>query len=313
MKRKLLTFVAPTLVLGLLAAAFWGLQYQLRVFHFYNIARSLAAIPSRRLCLASTLTVLSYLVLTGYDVLALHYLRRPLKYGKIALASFIGYVFSYNLGLSILGGSAVRYRFYSTWGLSTAEISKLVAFCVLSFWIGVLAIAGVTLLLEPSSLLAPLSRHFAVVRFLGVILLGLVATYLTWSAIEKKPLKLLRWEFPLPSTPLSLGQIALSTLDWCLVGGVCYVLLPASPAMSYPAFLGIFVLAHVTGLISHVPGGIGIFETVMVLMLSPRLPVSAVLGSLLAYRGIYYLLPLVVASMLLAVQEVTRESTSDDG
>lgn len=306
MTKKFLTFVAPALVLGLLGAAAWVLQHQLRMFHFHTIARSLAAIPSRRLCLASMLTVLSYLVLTGYDALALYYLRRPLKYGKIALASFIGYVFSYNIGLSILGGSAVRYRFYSTWGLSTAEISKLVAFCALSFWIGVLTIAGVALVLEPSSLLATLSLHLALARSLGVALLGVVVTYLLWSATQKTPLKLLRWEFRLPSIPLSLGQIGLSMLDWCLIGGVCYVLLPASSSVSYPAFLGIFVLAQVTGLISHVPGGIGIFETVMVLMLSPRLPVPAVLGSLLAYRGIYYLLPLALASLLLAVHEVTR-------
>ena len=276
------------------------------MFHYHDLTRSIEAIPRRRLCLALMLTVLSYLVLIGYDVLALHYLRHPLKYRKIALASFIGYVFSYNTGLSILGGSAVRYRFYSAWGLSAAEISKVVAFCTLSFWIGVLTVAGVALLLEPSRLLAALLLPFAVARGLGITLLGLVVAYLVWSAAKTAPLKLLKWEFPLPSTPLSLGQIGLSTLDWCLVGSVCYVLLPSSSAVSYPAFLGIFVLAHVSGLISHVPGGIGIFETVMLLLLSPTLPVSAVVGSLLAYRGIYYWLPLLVAVVLLVTHEVAR-------
>jgi uncharacterized membrane protein YbhN (UPF0104 family) len=106
--------------------------------------------------------------------------------------------------------------------------------------------------------------------------------------------------------PLSLSQIGLSTLDWCLVGSVCYVLLPASSALSYPAFLGIFVLAQVIGLISHVPGGIGIFDTVMLLLLSPALPVSAVAAPLLAYRGIYYVLPLMVAAVLFAAHELTR-------
>ena len=306
MKRSLLSLVSPAIVLGLLAIAVWVLQHQLRVFHYHDLTRSIAAIPRRRLCLALILTVLSYLVLTGYDVLALHYLRHPLKYGKIALASFIGYVFSYNIGLSILGASAVRYRFYSAWGLSAAEISKVVAFCTLSFWIGVLSVAGVTLLLEPSRLLAALPLPFGVVRGLGVILLGIVVAYLVWSAAKTAPLKLLKWEFPLPSTPLSLGQIGLSTLDWCLVGSICYVLLPPSSAVSYPAFLGIFVLAQVIGLISHVPGGIGIFETVMLLLLSPTLPVSAVVGSLLAYRGIYYWLPLLVAVVLLVTHEVAR-------
>ena len=109
MKKHLLSLVSPAIVLGLLAIAVWVLQHQLRVFHYHDLTRSIEAIPRRRLCLALMLTVLSYLVLTGYDVLALHYLRHPLKYGKIALASFVGYVFSYNIGLSILGGSAVAW------------------------------------------------------------------------------------------------------------------------------------------------------------------------------------------------------------
>jgi uncharacterized membrane protein YbhN (UPF0104 family) len=245
MKKNTRSLVSPAIVLALLAIVVWVLQHQLRVFHYHDLTRSIAEIPRRRLCLALVLTALSYLVLTGYDVLAVHYIRHPLRYGKTALASFISYVFSYNIGLSILGSSAVRYRFYSAWGLSAAEISKVVAFCTLSFWIGVLSVAGVALLFEPSRLLAALPLPFWVVRGLGVILLGLVAAYLVWSAARPAPLKLLKWEFPLPSTPFSLGQIGLSTLDWCLVGSICYVLLPSSSAVSYPAFLGIFVLAHI--------------------------------------------------------------------
>jgi phosphatidylglycerol lysyltransferase len=304
MKRPRFTRFGAVLVLLLLAVAFWVLQHQLQALHYHDIVRSMAVIPRWRLCLAIILTVLSYLLLTGYDALALHYLRHRLRYGKIALASFVGYVFSYNVGLSILGGSAIRYRFYSCWGLSTGEIAKVVAFCSLTFWLGVLAIAGGALIMEPPRLLTALPLPFTYARFLGIILVGLVVWYLAWGAVKKTPLKLLGWEFPLPSTQLSLGQIGLSTLDWCLAGSVSYVLLPPSSTLSYPAFLGIYVLAQVAGLISHIPGGIGIFETVILLFLAPRIPASSVLGSLVAYRGIYYLLPLAVASALLAAHEV---------
>ena len=109
MNKKLVSRLGPVPVVVLLAAAGWVSHHQLREFRYLDVIHSLAAIPGRRLCLAFTLTILSYLVLTGYDVLALHYLRRPLTYGRIALASFISYVFSYNIGLSVLGGSAVRY------------------------------------------------------------------------------------------------------------------------------------------------------------------------------------------------------------
>jgi uncharacterized membrane protein YbhN (UPF0104 family) len=307
MKKPHFIRLGPILVLLLLGVAFWVLQHQLQAFRYHDIVRSLGVIPGWRLCLAAILTILSYLLLTGYDVLALYYLRHPLRYGRIALASFIGYVFSYNVGLSILGGSAVRFRLYSSWGLSTAEIAKVVAFCSLTFWLGVLTVTGVALLMESPRLLTALPLPFTYVRFLGIILLGLVVWYLTWGAIKKTPLRLLGWEFPLPPPRVSLGQIGLSTLDWCLAGGVCYTLLPPSSSLSYPAFLGIFALAQVAGLISHVPGGIGIFETVILLFLSTGLPAASVLGSLVAYRGIYYLLPLAVGSALLAAHEVIRE------
>ena len=306
MKKPRFTPLGPVLVLLLLAVSCWVLQHQLQAFHYHDIVRTLEVIPGWRLGLAAVLTTLSYLLLTGYDALALYYLRHPLRYGKVALASFIGYVFSYNIGLSILGGSAVRFRLYSSWGLSTAEIAKVVAFCSLTFWLGVLTVTGVALLMESPRLLTALPLPFTCARFLGVILLGLVVWYLTWGAIKKTPLRLLRWEFPLPPPQVSLGQIGLSTLDWCLAGGVCYALLPPSLSLSYPAFLGVFALAQVAGLISHVPGGIGIFETVILLFLSPRIPAASVLGSLVAYRGIYYLLPLAIASALLAAHEVIR-------
>jgi uncharacterized membrane protein YbhN (UPF0104 family) len=292
------------LVVLLLAVAFWRLQHQLQGFHFYGIVHSLVGIPRWRLFSAMVLTILSYLLLTGYDVLALHYLRRPLRYGKIALASFIGHVFSYNAGLSILGAGAVRYRLYSSWGLPAAEIAKVIAFCSLAFWMGVFTVAGVALLLEPPRLLTALPVPLAYLRWLGALFLGLVVSYLAWGAVQKGPLKLRGWEFSLPSIPFSLGQLGLSTLDWGLAGSVCYILLTPSSEVSFPAFLGVFVVAQVAGLISHVPGGIGVFETVILLFLSPSAPASSLLASLLAYRGIYYLLPLVVASFLLAVYEI---------
>jgi phosphatidylglycerol lysyltransferase len=307
MRKKLLYSVGPMIVLLLFAVAFWVLHHELKEYHYQDIAKSLREIPGPRLLLAFSLTVLSYLVLTGYDMLALRYIQHPLAFGKIALASFIGHVFSYNVGLSILGGSAVRYRLYSAWGLSAVEITKIVAFCTLSFWLGVLTIGGAALLLEPPMILSSLSFPFASSRTLGVFLLMLVGGYLIWSAVRKTPLRIREWQLPFPSTSQSLCQIGLSTLDWALVGAVCYLLLPPSPSLLYPQFLGIYLLAQVIALISHVPGGIGVFETVILLFLSPTLPVSSVVGSLIAYRALYYLLPMGMATVLLAAHEVIHK------
>ena len=93
-------------------------------------------------------------------------------------------------------------------------------------------------------------------------------------------------------------------MDWALLGSILYVLLPLHTKISYPGFLGIFMLAQFFGIVSNVPGGLGVFESVIIILLSPAMQPSAILGSLLVYRGIYYILPLVVSSILLGAFEI---------
>lgn len=307
MKKRLLHNLGPLVGLLLFALALWVLHHALKEYHYHDVIRSMQDLPRSHLLLAVVLTILNYLALTGYDTLAFRYIQHPLPFGKIALTSFISYVFSHNIGLSILGASAMRYRLYSAWGLSTLEIAKVIAFCTLTFWLGLFTLGGLVFVLEPMGVPALLHLPFASVRPLGMILIVLVGGYLLWSTLRKAPLKIRGWEFSFPSTRLSLFQTAVSSLDWTLAGSVFYVLLPPSTTLSFPGSLGIFLLAQIAGLVSHVPGGLGVFETVVLLLLSPTIPASSVLGSLLAYRGIYYLLPLVIGAVLLGTHELLQK------
>jgi phosphatidylglycerol lysyltransferase len=107
---------------------------------------------------------------------------------------------------------------------------------------------------------------------------------------------------------LALAQAATASLDLVASAGVLYVLLPAMPDFSFAGFIGYYLLAVLAGLVSQVPGGLGVFESVMMVALSSRLRADAVLGALLAYRGIYYLLPLVIGIALMLVQEVREHA-----
>jgi uncharacterized membrane protein YbhN (UPF0104 family) len=181
MKQKLLHSLGPAIVLSLLAGAFWMLHHELRHDHDADLTHALAAIPGTRLLLSVTLTLLSYVLLIGYDALALRYIRHPLAYGRIALASFSGYALSHNIGSSLLTGRAIRDRLYAAWGLSTVQIAEVVAFCTLTLWLGTLTIGGVTFLLEP--LLIPASLHlpFTSLRPVGIVCLVLVGAYVSWG------------------------------------------------------------------------------------------------------------------------------------
>jgi phosphatidylglycerol lysyltransferase len=305
--KKLLQRTSPFIGLIPFLIALWALYHVLRKYHYHDVIRSLGELPTGRVVMAVLLTIVNYLALTGYDTLAFRYIRHPLHYGRIAFASFISYVFGHNVGFSILGSGTVRYRLYSAWGLSALEIAQVVAFCTLTSWLGLFTLGGLIFLLEPLEIPDLLRLPFASIRLLGVILIGVVGGYLLWSALRKNPLKIKEWELPIPSLRISIPQTAIAAMDWTLAGTVFYALLPPSAGLSFPTVLSVFLLAQIAGLVSHVPGGLGVFEAVVLHLLSPVISASSVLGSLLAYRVVYYLLPLMIGATLLGTHEMIKK------
>ena len=129
--------------------------------------------------------------------------------------------------------------------------------------------------------------------------------YLLATVLRTRPLRLRRFELPLPSPAIALGQALMSAVDWALAGAVLYVLLPPS-GLSFLQFLGAFLVAILLGMASHVPGGVGVFEGLMVLLLKPYLTSGQLLPALVVYRAVYYLLPLAVALIGLVADEVRQ-------
>ncbi len=294
--------LAPLLALVLFGAALWVLHRTLGAYHYQDVLQDLRAIPAGRIVLALLLTAASYLVMTAYDQLAIVYLGQPLHRAKVTFASFVSYAFSNNIGLSLLTSGSIRYRLYSAWGLSAEEIARVVVFTTLTFWLGIVAVGALVFVAAPLSL--PVLPHlpFATTRPLGLLFAAVIAIYLLLVVCRREPLRLRGWELPRPAPRLALGQLLVGTVDWLLAGSVLYVLLPPG-AVSFVGLLGIFLLAQVVALVSHVPGGVGVFESLVLLFL-PGVPASAVLGALLVYRAVYYLLPLALAALLLGGNEL---------
>ena len=307
MKKNFRLYFGPVISVVLFTAAVWILHNELKAHHLRDIVHTLKAIPAWQLLAALALSILSYFVMIGYDILALHYVGHPLSYTKIGLASFIGYAFSNNIGLSMIAGASVRYRLYSAWGLSTLQVTLVVAFCTLTLWLGFFVLGGLVFIFDPLALPPSIHLPFASVQLLGLLLLAVVLIYIFVTILKKAPFKIGEYEFQLPSIQLLFPQLSISSLDWAIAGSVLYVLLTPVKDLSYFEFLGLYLLAQLIGLASQVPGGLGVFETVMVLLLSSRLPVSDLLASLLAYRICYYWLPLSAATTLFGLQELLRK------
>lgn len=303
-RKRVLRIILPIISAFLFALAFWVLYHELKYYHYREIVYYFHELPISRLFFALFSSILSYLMLIGYDVLGMRYIRHPLGYGKIALASYIGYAFSNRIGYSFLSGGFVRYRLYSAWGLSAAEIAKVVAFCIFSSFLGFFTLAGISFLVKPETIPSYLRLPVYSVRPVGVFFIVLVAIYFIMIFFFKKPLSIRGRRLRLPSKKLFPAQILVSTLDWAFAAFTLYFLLPPSVKISLPGFISIFMTAQFAGLVSHVPGGLGIFEVVMLLLLPPVVTHSQIIGSLVSFRVVYYFMPLTIATVMLGAEEL---------
>lgn len=300
--QRYIRFLLPFLVLALFLGAVSLLHRELAGYHLHDVMESLEAIPTLSIVAAILLTALNYTILMGYDLVATRHLGHRLPLRKVAFASFLGYVCSNNFG-SLLGSTTMRYRLYSAWGLSSLDIVKLIGLLAVSFWLGLFAFAGIVFVVEPLSIPERVPLPFSNVRPIGLVLLGLVGAYLAAGAFCRGPLKIRGWELRLPPLRLSAAQIAIGSADLAVAAGVLYLLLPKSIELSYPTFIAVYLLAIVTAVFSNVPGGLGVFELVIIVFSGSEDP-HLLLGSLLVFRLVYYLLPLAIAAILWAGYEM---------
>jgi phosphatidylglycerol lysyltransferase len=296
--------VWPFVAVGVLVLAAAVLHRELAAYSIRELMEAARAIPAERLGRALVCTTLAYAVLPGYDAMALRYIGFRLPLHRTAFASFIAYAFSQMLGFPLLTGGSVRYRLWSAWGLSTAQIARAVGFVAFSFALGMLTVGGLAFVLDPASTAEMLGLPASSLRALGALSLGLVALYAWWCLRGRHSIRLGSLRVPAPSPGLLGAQLVVPTLDWALAGTALYVLLPGGHGLTLVAFLGIFLLAQFAGLVSHVPGGLGVVETILILLLRPYAPLTALVGSLIAYRAVYYLLPFCVGVLLLAQYEL---------
>jgi phosphatidylglycerol lysyltransferase len=301
--RQILTFCI-VLFLVVLTGVF--IDRFLDKYSLHTILHDLNAIPVKNKLYAVLLTAVSYLFLTSYDFLGLRYLGRKLATGRVLLASFLSYGFSNSIGLSVLASGSLRYRYYSSWGLSFSEISRMVIFTSATLWLGILAAGGAAFTLTPVPEM-PLKLHmFINIRIIGALFLIAVSAYYFMLVFFRRPFSLFGQEMVLPSPFTGMMQIAVGALDWVLAGAVLYVLMPDQVPVGFGQFIGIFILAQTIGLISHVPGGAVVFETVL-LSFFPADAVPSMIGTLLVYRVTYYILPLMTAALILGITEGARQ------
>jgi len=304
MTEKLRRALPAVLGLILFAAALVMLRKELHAVTWNELTSDVLATPRTQLLFALLLTALNYAILTAYDLLAFAYIGNPLSRWRVAGASFLAYAVANSVGFAMFSGAAVRYRFYTRWGVTAQELSRIVFSYSVTFWLGLLALGGISLLVSPLPGAHELPGH-ELAASVGWLLLLASVGYLVAVLVRREPIRIFRLELPLPAPRIGFAQLGVSALDWALAAAVLYVLLPQS-GLSFLGLLGAFLAAQLLGLASHVPGGVGVFEGLMVVLLKPLLSSAQLLPALVVYRAIYYLLPLVTALVVLVVDELRQ-------
>ncbi len=283
-------------------ALFW-LHHVIGQYHWRDILAHVRAIPSSRLLAAVALACAGYGCLTLYDALGLRFARVRVPYPRLALISFMGFAIGHNVGLNTLSGGAIRYRAYSPLGLTAKQIGTVIGFGTLTFALGASVLLGLSLISQAELSGSILHVHSWLVVFAGCVLLGGAASYLWLACSRHETLRYRRIVIPVPTPQIAFAQIVVACADLLCAAGVLYVLLPPQAAIGFAAFAGLYLIAITAGIISNVPGGVGVFESVLLLIFR-AVPPDHLLGALLAYRVIYYFGPFAIALGLLGAHEI---------
>jgi uncharacterized membrane protein YbhN (UPF0104 family) len=257
----------------------------------------------KTLIIAGLFVAAGYLTLTFYDLFALRTIgRSEVPYRVAALAGFTSYSVGHNVGASVFSGGAVRYRIYSSWGLSVIEVTKICFISGLTFWLGNATVLGLGVLFSPQAARAIDQLPPWCNRIVALIILSLLVAYVAWVWVKPRVIGREGWQVTLPGGPLTLLQIAIGIIDLGCCAAAMYMLVPDEPNLGFVTVAVIFVAATLLGFASHAPGGLGVFDAAMMVALW-QFDKEDLLAGLLLFRLLYYIIPFVISLAVLGIRE----------
>lgn len=290
-----------------LAIAFFSLvayllwRYGRRV-EWHAVGRSLRDLSPVTLVLALGCAVPALLLFSSYDLLGRAYTGHRLPVRQVMAVNFISYAFNLNLG-ALVGGFALRYRLYGRLGLSPGVVTEVLGVSLLTNWLGWTAVAGAVFLLHPLALPGSWPVNAAALQlFGGLLLLAPLGYFLLCGFARRREWWFKGRRIALPTARIALLQLLMACGHWLFLGALVNLLLP--PEAPYLTVLAVLLLAAIAGVIAHVPAGLGVVEAVFLALLTPTIAEHTLLAGLVAYRALYYLLPLLVAAIALLVMEL---------
>lgn len=271
-----------------------------------EVLDTLADFKVRTLVIAATLTLASFLVYACFDLIGRTYIRQDLGWRQILPVGIISYAFNLNLSAWV-GGIAMRYRLYSRLGVSKGNIAKILGLSLATNWFGYMALAGAVFSSGLVTMPPGWKLSSDALQGVGVLLLVTSAGYLAACRFSRRREWSIRGvEINLPSLRMALLQLALGALNWSLMAAVIFTLLPKQ--LDYPVVLGVLLISSIAGVITHIPAGLGVLEAVFIALLQHEVSRGSLLAGLIAYRAVYFIVPLLIALAMYVLVEARAKA-----
>ncbi len=302
---RLRVYAPYLLALLLFGLGTYALYHLLAPVDIHAVAAQIRSTPGHIIALALGSTFAGYLCLAGYDWSALNHIGKPLPLPVVISGGFLAYAFGNTIGLTAVSGGAVRWRLYSGLGLDGYDIAAVSTFTAVAFGVAATLVGLGALAVHPAALASVLPLQASSVRLLAMAAIVAVVMPLIWTSVTRRRLRIGRFELQAPSPRLMATQLMISLGDITFSALTLYLLLPAG-GPDFLTFVAIFSAATMAGVVSHVPGGVGVFETIVIAALPASVGIDKIAAALLLYRLIYFLVPFALALVLLAIFEIWR-------
>ena len=261
-----------------------------------QVGESLVQYTASELALAVVLVAASYLLYAAFDLIGRRYTRHLLSHRAVLSTAMVSYAFNLNFG-ALVGGVGFRYRLYSRLGLRTAVITRVLGMSMIGNWIGYTLLLGLVFVGGAFELGDQARLGEEALRLFGALLLAAAPAYLVLCIASRRREWIVRGiPIDLPNGRLAALQLAFSVTNWLVIASIPYLLLDG--AVNYSAVLAALLLAAIAGVVTHVPAGLGVMEAVFLAVLKGRVDEAPLLAALLAYRAVYYLMPLLLAGVV---------------
>lgn len=287
---------------ALAGLAVWVLYRTFRQINVADVVAQVRAVPARTLLAAALCVVAAFTILAWFETIAVRYVKPGVPRRRAALTALIIFPLGHAVGQTMLSGGALRYRMYTPAGLSATEVGATVLVAHLPYALAFSFLLDLSLVLAADTL-EPLVRISAGwLRVLGAIGLAKDAGYVLLVLLRRKPVKLGGWAVNLPTPAMTALQFIVGAIDVGLISSVLFLLLPESAGIGYLTFLAVYLASVLAGVLSHVPAGLGVIES-MLLLLLPTVPPEQLLAAVLLYRLLYEVIPLLLALLLWGAYE----------